>query len=161
MGTPRFVVQDSQTPRAERQTKQIARLESLFRDTPLIELPVEIWYEISGYYLGLTRIATEEEKDIAWQKVKAYRQGRLLAKDLGSLGRCLFGFEPFDKINKRKWARETGYDASRWAKIKADPERLEKRRRQNAEAQRRRRVARRDLNVSNAESTVSYAEAAE
>lgn len=151
MGTPLFVIRDARVSREKRARQQLEHLELLLEETPFVELPVAqppaggypTWYELSGYYLGLKLLLTEEECLAAWRDVKAFRQGRLKEDKLSRLSLFLYAFDHFEKINKRKWARETGYDATRWAKIKADPERLKKRREQNAAVQRRRRLSRR------------------
>jgi hypothetical protein len=150
MGTPVFVVRDTSVPRTKRVRLQFEHLERMLEDTPLIELPVlqpegdyPTWYELSGHYLGLKVLLTDEERDAAWRDVKAFRQGRLKENKLSDLSKFLYAFDHFKKINKRRWARETGYDATRWGKIKADTGRLKKRREQNAAVQRRRRLAKR------------------
>lgn len=170
MGPPLFVVRDTKVPRARRARLQLEHLERLLEDTPLIELPVSeaphwggfpSWYELSGYFLGLKLLLTEEERDASWRAVKAFRQRRLKEEKLSRVSHVFFAFDHFEKINKRRWARETGYDATRWAKIKADPERLKKRRQQNAEVQRRRRQAQRLARAEAERVPYPYAEAAE
>lgn len=170
MGPPLFVVPDKRVPRGRRARRQLEHLERLLEDTPLIELPVSerpfygdypSWYELSGYFLGLKLLLTEQERDAAWRAVKAFRQGRLKEDRLARVTQVFFAFDHFEKVNKRRWARETGYDATRWAKIKADPERLKKRREQNAEVQRRRRHEQRLARALGQAEMLDYPEAAE
>lgn len=165
MGTALFVVRATNVSRGRRVREQVEHLERLFEETPYIELPVvettrgyPSWYELSGYYLGLKVLLTKDERDAAWQDVRAFREGRLREEELSRISHVLFAFDQFTRINRRRWARETGYDANRWTKIKADPERLKKRREQNAEIQRRRRLAQR---AARALEAGGYAEAAE
>lgn len=171
MGTPLFVIRDNRVAKETRAHQQLLHLERLLEDTPFIELPVleppdgdyPTWYELSGYFLGLKMLLTDEQLHSAWRDVKAFRHRRLKEDKLSRLSLFLYAFDHFERINKRKWARETGYDATRWAKIKADPERLKKRREKNAAVQRQRRLAKRAANRPAEVVTleVSYPQAAE
>lgn len=148
MGPPKFVIGNKAIATKTRAVHQVATLTELVERTPLIELPVDEWYEISGYFLGLRLLLTERERDLQWADVKAFKQGLLQEKHLSTLARLLHAFEIIEGINRRRWTRETGYDAERWERIKRDPTRHEKKKQQNAAVQRKRRAVRKAENLS-------------
>lgn len=142
MPKPTFVA-SKKLPKSEQMKQQLAAFEECLADTPLMELKVSEWYELSSLFRGLSLLLTRKYCQAVWQQCAEYRRGQLDESEMSPAGRAFHCFEFHRKKNWNKWARETGYHTRVWRRTKGDPKKHAERKASNLAAQHRRRARRR------------------